>query len=137
LEPYDTAFKVFQDGSPAEQVKMLSVAIAAEAQSEDMSATMINSYFAEDVRLSWEFTKIWARGLPGYDAQAAEAEFRMMEDSLLIARNRAWIPVIEAAASAQEGPLFIAFGALHLAGDEGVLNLLQSRGFALQRLDLP
>ena len=43
LEPYDTAFKMFQDGTLSEQVTMLTGAIAAEAQSEDMSATMIAS----------------------------------------------------------------------------------------------
>ncbi len=132
LEPYDTAFKVFQDGSLDEQVKMLTGALAAEAQSEDMSATMINAYFAEDTRLSWEFTKVWTRSIPGYDQATAEAEFAMLENNLMIGRNVAWIPVIEAAA--QKGPVFVAFGALHLAGDQGVLALLRGQGFAIERI---
>ena len=134
LEPYDTAFKLFQDGTLAEQVTMLTGAIAAEAQSEDMSATMIASYFAEDVRLSWEFTKVWTRSLPGYDPATAEAEFALMEGKLMNARNLAWIPVIEAAAENTDGPVFVAFGALHLAGDQGVLALLQQAGFKVERI---
>lgn len=47
-------------------------------------------------------------------------------------RNRAWIPVIEAAAG--EGPVFAALGALHLSGADGVLALLQRKGFAIERL---
>ena len=51
------------------------------------------------------------------------------------ARNRAWLPVLTQAAS--EGPAFAAFGALHLSGEEGVLNLLKAEGFDLQPLALP
>lgn len=136
LEPYDTAFKVFQDGSPEEQVKMLTGALAAEGQSEDMSATMINAYFAEEARLSWEFTKVWTRSLPGYDPATAAAEIGMVENNLMMGRNIAWIPVITAAVAAQEGPVFVAFGALHLAGDQGVLALLQAEGFKIERIPL-
>jgi uncharacterized protein YbaP (TraB family) len=57
-----------------------------------------------------------------------------MEASLMTERNRAWIPVIEAAAA--EGPVLAAFGALHLSGNDGVLALLERRGFTLERLDL-
>jgi len=49
-------------------------------------------------------------------------------------RNRAWIPVLTQAAS--EGPAFAAFGALHLSGAEGVLNLLKAEGFTLEELAL-
>ncbi|MBL9053177.1 MAG: TraB/GumN family protein, partial [Tabrizicola sp.] len=50
------------------------------------------------------------------------------------ARNRAWIPVLTKAAA--EGPVFAAFGALHLSGKEGVLNLLEQEGFTIEPLDL-
>lgn len=135
LEPYDTAFKLFQDGNPDEQITLLLAALAAEGQSEDMTATMINSYFAEDTRLSWEFTKVWTKTLPGYDPAVAEMEFALMEESLMTSRNVAWIPVIEGAMAQQEGPLVIAFGALHLAGEQGVLNLLKQRGFTVERIE--
>lgn len=135
LEPFDTAFKVFQAASAADQIKMLTGALAAEPQSEDMTATMINSYFAEDTWLSWEFTKLWTTTLPGYDAASAKVEFAMIEDQLMTARNAAWIPVIEAQAATAGGPVFVAFGALHLAGEQGVLNLLQKQGFTLERIE--
>ena len=46
------------------------------------------------------------------------------------ARNRAWIPVIEAAA---EGPVLAAFGALHLSGKDGVLTCCKAEGFTLEQ----
>ena len=35
-----------------------------------------------------------------------------------------------------QGPVFAAFGALHLSGKDGVLALLEREGFTLERLDL-
>ncbi len=137
LEPYDTLFSVFETSTIEEQIKMLALSVAADTHSEDMHATMIESYFAEDTRLSWEFTKYWTKSLPGYDPVSAGAELQVMEDRLMIGRNEAWIAVIEEAVTKQSGPIFIAFGALHLAGDRGVLNLLGQRGFTLTRLLLP
>ena len=137
LEPYDTAFTIFQQVSPEQQLAMLSSALAAEVQSEDMTATLVNSYFAEDVRLNWEFTEFWVKSLPGIDPASAEAEFALFEKTLMNQRNEAWIPVIEAALVAQDGPVFAAFGALHLAGERGVLNLLSARGYQIERITLP
>ena len=53
--------------------------------------------------------------------------FQGYEDLMLDERNINWIPIIEKAVN--EGTVFIAFGAGHLAGDQGVLNLLKERGF--------
>jgi uncharacterized protein YbaP (TraB family) len=64
-----------------------------------------------------------------------ETEFAAMEDSLMIRRNRAWIPVLTRAAA--KGPVLAAFGALHLSGAEGVLALLQAEGWTLERLPFP
>ena len=52
----------------------------------------------------------------------------------MITRNQAWIKVIEDVAA--KGPALVAFGALHLSGDQGVLQLLEQRGFTLRRLPL-
>ena len=70
----------------------------------------------------------------GLTAEQIEADFALMEEVLILSRNRAWVPVIEAAAA--KGPVFAAFGALHLSGDEGVLNLLSADGYRIDRLQL-
>ena len=58
-----------------------------------------------------------------------------LEEALMISRNRAWIPVIEEAAA--QGPVVAAFGALHLSGEDGVLNLLAKDGWTVTPLALP
>ena len=60
---------------------------------------------------------------------AAEQE-AMMQD-LLLARNAAWIPGIEAAAA--KGPSFVAVGALHLLGPGSVIERLEAKGWAIAR----
>jgi uncharacterized protein YbaP (TraB family) len=51
---------------------------------------------------------------------------------MISSRNAAWVPVLEGAA--QKGPVLAAFGALHLPGEHGVLNLLAQNGWTIQVL---
>jgi len=73
-------------------------------------------------------------GLPGYGPEQVDAEFARLEELLMNRRNQSWTPVLTAAAA--DGPVFTAFGALHLSGEKGVLNLLQGEGFTLENLPL-
>jgi uncharacterized protein len=134
LEPYDTIFTIFDSFTEAETVAMIESTLAIEDRAEDYSATLADSYFAEDVRIIWEFMREESYALPGYTPEQVDAEYARFEEVLMNVRNRAWIPVLTEAAA--EGPVFAAFGALHLAGEEGVLNLLQNIGFTLERLPL-
>jgi uncharacterized protein YbaP (TraB family) len=134
LEPFDTALKLFDQMGPEAQLSMIRATLALEDRAEDQMATLTATYFAERSRLLWEYTRHIALTLPGTPPEQAEAEFAAMEEALVNARNRAWIPVIEAAAA--KGPLFVGFGALHLSGEEGVLNLLAQNGWTVTRLPL-
>jgi hypothetical protein len=51
------------------------------------------------------------------------------QGSLLDNRNKKWIPLIENFIAQQ--PCFIAVGAGHLGGKNGVINLLRERGYTL------
>lgn len=132
LEPYDTVFRIFDQMPEEDQLAMVTSALATEAQSEDMAATLAATYFAGESRLIWEFMRAQALQMPGYTPERVAAEFATMDEAMIASRNRAWIPVIEAAAA--QGPVIAAFGALHLSGEQGVLNLLALRGFALTPL---
>lgn len=134
LEPFDTALKLFDQMGPDAQLSMIRAALALEDRAADQMATLTATYFAQRTRLLWEYTRHITLTLPGTPPDQARAEFAAMEEALVNARNRAWIPVIEAAAA--QGPLFVGFGALHLAGEEGVLNLLAQNGWTLTRLPL-
>jgi len=55
------------------------------------------------------------------------------EDFLLLNRNRNWIPVMSGMMNKQ--PTFFGVGAGHLAGEEGVVNLLKKAGYTLTPLN--
>lgn len=134
LEPFDTVFSIFGAMTPDELIAMLHSTLAIEDRSEDYSATLADSYFAGESRLIWEFLRFVSYDMPGYSRAQVDAEYARMEELLMNTRNRAWIPVLTEAAT--QGPVFAAFGALHLSGQEGVLNLLQAEGFTLEPLPL-
>jgi uncharacterized protein len=134
LEPYDTVFRIFGQMTDDEQIAMIKSSMAFEDRMEDYSATLADTYFRQESRLIWEFTRNQSYGMPGFTPDQVDAEFEKMEEVLMSGRNRTWIPVLEEAAA--KGPVFAAFGALHLSGTEGVLVLLERNGWTLERLPL-
>jgi uncharacterized protein YbaP (TraB family) len=59
-----------------------------------------------------------------------EEDFGEYTDILLDNRNHNWIPVI--GEQAKKMPTFFAFGAGHLGGEKGVINLLRKAGFTVK-----
>lgn len=134
LEPFDTLFTIFDGMTQDELTEMLVSTLAIEDVSEDYFTTLVDSYFAGESRAAWELMRFVSYDLPGYTREEIDAEFARMEELVASSRNRAWIPVLTEAAA--QGPVFTAFGALHLSGQDGVLNLLQKEGFTLEELKL-
>lgn len=134
LEDHDTVFRLFEAMPMQDQLAMIRSSLALEPISEDYAVTLADAYFQQESRVIWELTRTLSLRVPGQDAAQVEADFARMEQVLMTDRNRAWIPVIEGAAA--DGPVFAAFGALHLPGEMGVLRLLEEAGFALERLPL-
>lgn len=133
LEPYDTILTIFDGLSPQDELSMITSALALDDRAEDMAVTMGDLYFREQSRMIWELTRLQTLAMPGYSPDRVAQEFAVMEEALMNRRNRAWIPVLTKAVA--EGPVLAAFGALHLSGQEGVLQLLQDQGFVLERLE--
>ncbi|MEY3100443.1 MAG: hypothetical protein RIS63_1345 [Bacteroidota bacterium] len=52
---------------------------------------------------------------------------------LIVKRNQKWIPIITELI--QKNPTFIAVGAAHLPGNDGVLNLLKEAGYTITPID--
>jgi uncharacterized protein YbaP (TraB family) len=77
-----------------------------------------------------------AQDLPQLMKLSKESEFDTegpeFMDEVLSKRNLNWIPVIEKAA--RNKPTFFAFGALHLGGESGVVNLLRSKGYTVKAI---
>jgi uncharacterized protein YbaP (TraB family) len=53
--------------------------------------------------------------------------------NFLVKRNQNWIPQISK--MVQEKPIFIAVGAGHLPGEQGVLKLLQEAGYTVSPIN--
>lgn len=53
-------------------------------------------------------------------------------EEFLDERNQSWIPIIEK--HIQSKPSFIAVGAAHLAGEQGVIQLLRNQGFSVKSI---
>jgi len=50
-------------------------------------------------------------------------------EMLLVSRNRRWVPKVEACM--QTNRCFVVVGAAHLIGPDGLVSLLQQRGYAV------
>ena len=61
------------------------------------------------------------------------AQFPEIYQSLLVKRNKAWLPQIEAML-ATKAVEYVLVGALHLVGDDGVLEGLRQQGYQVVKL---
>lgn len=134
LEPFDTAFSAFSDVPLDLQITMIRAALAAPEASADLFTTLIDAYFEEAHAESWLVAQILTPRFAPLAVEEAEAVNARMEEVLLDQRNLAWIPVILEAVESTGGIVVAAFGAGHLSGETGVLNLLEAEGFTLERL---
>lgn len=110
------------DSIPYEtQAQMLVEAISTETDSTDTTfEDMVELYKAQDLNGLYELITEEDSEIEGY------------EDVLLVTRNKNWIPLITKMTAKQ--PTFIAVGAGHLPGKNGVINLLIAEGFTVKPL---
>jgi len=62
-----------------------------------------------------------------------KAESEELYEVLLVERNINWLPIIEQMFN-QDGIEFVLVGAAHLVGEDGLLNLLQAKGYQVEQL---
>ena len=66
------------------------------------------------------------------DAGYTKQQIDKMDEELVFARNRDWIPKLEEIFA--KGGAFVAVGADHLSGPRGVVALLEARGYTITRI---
>lgn len=132
LESFTTLFEMFQTGTMEEQVDMLRLSLVSPDTQQQMFVAMLDSYFSNDVGRLWEMSRIAVADTTGLDPETGAAVFSEMENMLLIQRNRDWMPVI-ADTMEENDTIVAAFGAAHLIGNDGVLQLLENDGWELVR----
>jgi uncharacterized protein YbaP (TraB family) len=57
----------------------------------------------------------------------------LMYQRLLVARNRTWMPKLEALMN-RPGHAFVVVGAAHLVGSDGLIALLQAKGYRVEQM---
>lgn len=133
LESVTTLFELFTGNPIDEQIDMLMINLTNPEVQQQLFVSMLDSYFAQDVGTLWEMSRIAMTEIPGVDPETAADVFNEMEQSLLITRNRNWMPVI-AQAAAEHDELVVAVGAAHLIGEYGILYLLEADGWTLTQI---
>ena len=117
LETIEDQMKIFDDMPDSVQAQMLMrYANEFHEQKEEFSK-MITLYKQQNLAAI-------------YNQTISSPDIAGSEDVLLFNRNRNWIPVMETAMKGSK--IFFAVGAGHLAGNQGVINLLRSKGYSVK-----
>ena len=114
-----------------DQIKMLLRSIPLERQTEILVKTIrsTETIISENARLdslyvSGNLDALYTMLIETEDMTEAE-KFLFVDE-----RNMAWLPKIEE--YIKQEPCFIAVGALHLPGNEGLINLLRKAGYKVK-----
>lgn len=119
LEEVEDQMNALSAISIEDQVKELLEATENDFEkSKKELREMLSLYNSEDIL-----------GLETYMKENKSSLTANIED-LLDKRNENWIPIIEK--MIKEKPSFFGFGALHLAGEKGVIQLLRNQGYQVE-----
>lgn len=117
LESIQVQMETINSVSLADQVSMLLDGINQPQKYQGM----LQAYLAEDLDGLYKYIVAESQGFPNF-----------IED-FLNRRNRNWIPVISD--QIERGATFIAVGAGHLPGEQGVITLLRNAGYTVMQLN--
>lgn len=120
LETLEFQISRFDEMTPAEQEQML-IETMDELNGDDTLAAVADA---------------WKEGDVDTVERLAVKELRAQENlyqRLLVQRNMAWLPQIEALISPTT-PAFVVVGAAHLVGPDGLLQMLKARGYTVEQL---
>jgi len=116
LETIEDQMKVFDDMPDSVQAQMVMRYVDEFSSQRDEFNKLVENYKNQDLDAL-------------YQGILASPDMAGAQDVLLFNRNRRWIPVISEAIKKE--PVFIAVGAGHLPGEQGVIRLLQKEGYTV------
>lgn len=125
LETVGDQLSAFARVPEGDQVVILKATLAVLDRTEDAIETLIQRYLARDLGAIWSVQeRLWR------DAGFSAGVFQSFKRELLTKRNermlQAALPMLEA------GGAFIAVGALHLPGEDGLVALVEKAGYRVQ-----
>jgi uncharacterized protein YbaP (TraB family) len=101
---------------------------------EQMLLSTLNEFDAQGAELKGMISA-WQRGDTAALEKTVLSSFKEYPEayaSLIVDRNRAWIPQLEKCLS-RPMPCFVVVGAAHMVGPDGVLNLLKIKGYKIEQ----
>ena len=120
LESATEQIAIFENIPYEKQLQLLMEGIKNQEEDKELLLRMVDTYKKQDINALYNFI-------------LQEEEMKEFSKFLLDNRNVKWIPIlIEAMA---EKPSFIAFGAGHMAGDKGVIELLKAEGYTVEPVE--
>ena len=120
LETLEGQLGLFDTLSAREQHSLLG-AVVAESAGDGSDKKLVKAWVEGDVA---------TLDREAHSGMMADPRLR---EALLVARNRRWAEQIEAMLNAGKRP-FVAVGAAHVAGIDGLPEMLAARGFAVKRV---
>lgn len=128
LETLEQQLSFLEKMSMSQQLALLDQAMEEQEKSGEIHTQMVNSYVEGDVhalqaQADEQLDQLDMESRQYFVEQGIDVRNRRMLESLL--------PLL------QQGRVFTAVGALHLPGDNGLINLLRQQGYVLEPLPLP
>lgn len=116
LETIEYQMSLFDDVAMTEQIDMLVESIKSVDDDKTEFKKLVAAYKAQDLQELFTLMQ-------------DSPQFAKFQEIMLDKRNQNWIPVIEKLIA--EKSSFIAVGAMHLPGEQGVITLLRKAGYKL------
>ena len=126
LESLDEQLGLFDRLAPADQIDMLRIAVRDSRHLDEIFTNLVDAYLARDLDAIYRLLEEQATG------QTARLQ-SFFSDELIDRRNQRMVERMQVRLA--EGNALIAVGALRLPGEDGLLRLLERRGFSIQRMD--
>jgi uncharacterized protein YbaP (TraB family) len=113
--------------SPKESVQAFEGTVAAleSGLTREQITGMVNAWQSGDAELLLEVARMYNESVPGA---------KELEEKFIWSRHEAMVGKIETYLLERRERVFVAVGALHLAGPRGLVQMLKARGFAVRQL---
>jgi uncharacterized protein YbaP (TraB family) len=116
LETVEFQLQIFDEVPYSVQAKMLEKTLLDFDKSKKELKELVSIYKSKDINKMQQEV-------------ANELEYGQYEDLLIKKRNSNWVPLISK--TVKEKSTFIAVGAGHLGGENGIISLLRKAGFTI------
>ncbi|HRD77455.1 MAG TPA: TraB/GumN family protein [Hyphomicrobiaceae bacterium] len=128
LETIEDQLRAMASVPDETQIIMIKATLKLHNRLDDLFETTLSRYLKRDLGAIWALQIILTEKL-GHPRSSLEA----FEKSLIVVRNRKMrdgaLPLLA------KGNAFIAVGALHLPGKEGLVELLRAEGYTVAKVD--